>query len=135
MPPNDANSVDDKTTLETRQATRHRLKRGFIAFGTDNFGEVVNLSQTGVAIELMVHRDTSTVDFSEIHLINNAEGYLLRQLHCSTVYTSDIPASASDEFTVLRRIGMKFTHLDENQHSQLSNLLDRYSDGEYSSMN
>lgn len=123
------------TGFETRQATRHRLKRGFIAFGSENFGEIVNISQTGIAIELMVNRNADNIDFSEIHLINNLEGYLLRQLGCSTVYTSDTPVSSADDFTVLRRMGMKFTLLDENQQNQLSSLLETYSDGEYPSVN
>jgi hypothetical protein len=129
------NSETGITAIETRKAPRHRLKRGFIAFGSENFGEIVNISQTGIAIEFMVHKDADSMDFSEIHLINNLEGYLLRQLTCRTVYTSDIPISATDKFTVLRRLGMKFTPLDENQQSQLNTLLERYSDGEYSTMN
>ena len=126
-------SSDSQSNLpiETRNNTRHCLKRGFIAFGTDNFGEIVNISRTGIAIEFMAHKNTDVVDFSEIHLINNIEGYLLRQLRCSIVYTADTPVSATDQFTVLRRIGMQFTSMDERQQSQLSSLLEKYSDGEY----
>ncbi len=120
--------------IETRNTTRHCLKRGFIAFGTNNFGEIVNISQTGIAIEFMAHKHTDVVDLSEIHLINNMEGYLLRQLRCSIIYTADTPVSSADHFTVLRRIGMKFTSMDESQQSQLSSLLEKYSDGEYSTM-
>lgn len=131
----DSKPGKQSSNLETRQAVRHRLKRGFIAFGSENFGEIVNISQTGIAIELMVHPDTDNVDFSEIHLINNLEGYLLRQIGCDTVYTSDTPISSTNNSTVLRRLGMKFTPLDENQQSQLNNLLATYSDGEYSITN
>lgn len=121
--------------METRNATRHCLKRGFIAFGSENFGEIVNISQTGIAIEFMAHKNADVVDFSEIHLINNLEGYLLRQLNCSIVYTADTPLSSTDNLTVLRRMGMKFTTMDESQQSQLSTLLEQYSDGEYSTVN
>jgi len=121
--------------LETRQEIRHSLKRGFIAFGSENFGEIVNISRTGIAIEYLAHKNTDMVDFSEIHLINNLEGYLLKQLRCSTVYTSDTPISSKDDFTVLRRLGMKFTTMDENQQSQLSTLIEKYSDGEYPTIN
>ena len=121
-----------QTHTETRQATRHCLKKGFIAFGSENFCEIVNISQTGIAIEYMAHKNDEVMDMSEIHLINNLEGYLLGQLSCATVYTSDTPLSPTDNFTVLRRMGMQFISMDENQQSQLSNLLDNYSTGEYS---
>jgi hypothetical protein len=121
--------------IETRRAPRHRLKRGFIAFGSENFGEIVNISQTGIAIEFMAHKDAAIMDISEINLINNLEGYLLGELGCITVYTSDTPSYSTGSVTVTRRIGMRFTPMDENQQSHLSTLLENYSDGEYSTLN
>ncbi len=128
----------DKISIEpidTRRAPRHRLKRGFVAFGSENFGEIINISQTGIAIEFMVYKDADIQHISEINLLNNIEGYLLSQLGCSTIYTSDTPSSPTANATVLRRVGMRFTPMDENQQSQLSTLLENYSDGEYSTTN
>jgi hypothetical protein len=121
-------------TSDTRRAARHCLKHGFIAFNSDNFGEIINISQTGMAIEFMAQKNTETKAIPEISLINNLDGYLLSQLGCSTVYISDIPLSPTDSFTVLRRIGLEFTSINEKQESQLNSLITNYSNGKYSTM-
>lgn len=111
-----------------RKEGRHRLKKGFIAFNSVSFGEVVNLSKSGMAIQYLAQRNASQDEMTEVNLINSKEGYLLGEIPCRMAYVQDTRKNGQNN--VVRRIGVEFVDLSHTQQESLDMLLKRFSLGE-----
>ena len=92
------------------------------------FGEVLNVSKTGMAIQYLARRNGDQDQMTEVNLINSQEGFLMSEIPCRMAYVKD--TQSDGQSSVIRRIGLEFVDLTLAQQDTLDMLLDRFSIGE-----
>ena len=110
-----------------RKPERFRLKKGFVACTSTNFCEIVDISNTGLALQYLAHQGSDCERISEINILNNLEGFLLGQIPCQIAYVNDIVPSGQYGQTVTRRIGLQFMNLSPDQQGRIDELLLKFS--------
>ncbi len=113
-----------------RQDQRFLVQKGFVAFNSVSFGEVLNISEHGMAIQYLARRSDEQDQMTEVNLINSREGFLLSEIPCRMAYVKD--SKSKGQLGVVRRIGIEFVDLTTAQQQTITALLDRFTVGEES---
>jgi len=111
-----------------RQDQRYLVRKGFVAFNSVSFGEVLNISKHGMAIQYLSRRNDEHNQMTEINLINSHEGFLLSEIPCRMAYVKD--SSTAGKIGVVRRIGIEFIDLTNGQQETISALMESFTVGE-----
>lgn len=112
--------------VKARKSERFFLKQGFVAFSSSNFCEIRNISKTGIGLQYLAHKGSDCAEMNEINILNNLEGFLLGQISCRIAYVSDIVPSGQHGQSVIRRIGLQFINVSQDQQEQIDDMLARF---------
>lgn len=119
---------NNETLLEQRKHKRHRLKeRAFVATA-GNLGEILDISEVGLAFSY-VNWDDQTNGSGELDIIFNGAD-LLNNLRYKTVSEKVTGNKFSSHPILMKRCGLVFGELSSVQKAKLENFIHNHTDGE-----
>ena len=91
-------------------------------------GDITNISKGGLAVHYALY-DRDSEAPSEVTIFSTADRFHLKELPCTTVSDSQIEESPPSSSMSMRRCGLQFGGLTEEQQSQLDYFLHNYTVG------
>jgi len=124
--------MDSEEVIEKRRHKRFRSKESaYAAFGNHamKIGHIVDISMGGLAFHYIADGDQINGACElEIYLAHN--GFHMSEVPFNTVSDFMLPSEFPISTIVMRRRGVQFGELSEQQVSQLGYLIQNYTEGE-----
>lgn len=113
-------------SAEKRMCKRYNVTDFVVAVFSTRHGRVVNISESGLAIQLPDADFESLPDECKISLLSRRKGFLIEDVPLKLVRREVMP-SAPINSTKLQTIGVKFNTSDVNQLSKIKLCIGRLS--------
>lgn len=124
--------MDRKELVEKRKHRRFCLKDlAFAAFGSHakGIGKIIDISRGGLSFRYIADGDQLNESFElEIYLANN--GFHLKEVPSKTISDLEITSEFPTSSITMRRCGVQFGELTQNQVSQLECFIQNHTVGE-----
>ena len=111
------------TKEERREHHRFDSLGDIIAINSKNYGQVVNLSMTGLRVKYFMRPSDSFKNSFTISLLNKNGNKYIDNLPCKVVSLEDSTSSSSPVSLFTREAGIVFGDLTSSQMKQLSDFV------------
>ncbi|MBU0544273.1 MAG: PilZ domain-containing protein, partial [Proteobacteria bacterium] len=112
---------NNETFIERRKHKRHRLKEGAFVATAGNLGQILDISEVGLAFSY-VNLDDQTNDTGELDIIFNGSD-LLNNLPYKAVSEKVTESKFSRHPIVIKRCGLLFRELSSAQKAELETFI------------
>ena len=124
--------MESEEVIEKRRHKRFRSKESaYASFGNHamKIGQIVDISMGGLAFHYIADGDQINGSRKlEIYLAHN--GFHMREVPFNTISDFILPSEFPISTIIMRRRGVQFGELSEQQVSQLGYLIQNYTEGE-----
>jgi len=122
--------MNSKKITDRREHRRFKAREGSFAAlkPSQAVGEITNISKGGLAVHYALY-DRISEEPSEVTIIVTTDHFHLKKIPCKTVSDFEIEESLPDSSISMRRCGLQFGGLTEEQKSQLDYFLHNYTVG------
>ncbi len=110
-------------TKERRSHQRFVTPDNVLALSTWSYGQVVNISMSGMRIKYLLHRQDRFQDSFEVGLLNDSGDHYLAKLPCRVVSCLDTTPSSMPANLFIREAGVMFDSLSPSQARQLADFV------------
>lgn len=110
---------------ERRKYPRLDVKENTMAFNSTTFGDIINISQGGLRMKFLLHRDDNFQPSFQIGLLSCKGDYYLDDLPCKVVQLKDSSPLRSSRSTFIREASIMFLDLSADQEAKLAFFLEQ----------
>ncbi len=112
-----------KTQSERRKHKRVEMADDILVFNETTFGQIINISQGGLAFRFLTNKELAQESLFRIGILNSGSGFFLENIPCKTITSIDSAPIHPTGSTIVRRNGVMFTDLSQEQIHKLENFL------------
>lgn len=117
--------IQTSTHTERRRHTRYTVGDNVLVFSHDTFGQILNISKSGLAYRyLTVKNDRISTDV-ELGFLNTEDGFYLDKLNCKIIRSNDSTLLHPSSTTLIRTNGVEFLQLTDEQRSFIDSFLNQ----------
>lgn len=109
--------------VERRKHKRYQLSDDILVFNDTTFGQIINISKGGLAFRFLTSKEIGQNPFFELGILNSSSGFYLENIPCQTVTSTDSAPIHPTGSTIVRRNGVKFTHLTDEMLQKIDEFL------------
>lgn len=113
----------DKAFVERRQHKRYQLSDDFLVFNELTFGQIINLSKSGLAFRYLTTKGVAQDLYFELGILNSSNGSYLENIPCKTITSTDSAPIHPAGQTIIRRNGVQFGQLTKEQQKKIEEFL------------
>ncbi|HHB76901.1 MAG TPA: PilZ domain-containing protein [Desulfobulbus sp.] len=110
--------MDEKPNRERRSKKRFRVKEGALAFFGTVPGTIVDISETGIAINYAVFEQEPAGRF-RLDIFFEDDAFNLPDIEAEVVTDSQTMAESGNDALQVRRLGLRFCELSDRQQDKL----------------
>ena len=111
---------------ERRRHPRFDVGDNVLVFSSDTFGQILNISKSGLAYRFLTVKDDWIDSIIEIGFLNTETGFYLDKLNCKIITSNDSEPIHPSSSTLVRTNGVEFINLTDDQHTCINNFLSPY---------
>jgi len=115
--------VEKSSSTERRKHPRYNVGDNVLVFSHDTFGQILNISKSGLAYRYLTVKDDAIATNVELGFLNTESGFYLDKLCCKVVRSNDSSPLHPSSSTLIRTNGVEFAYLTDEQHSVLDSFL------------
>ncbi|MBU0680197.1 MAG: PilZ domain-containing protein [Proteobacteria bacterium] len=108
---------------ERRKHQRFEALDNILAINTSSFGQVINVSMSGLRIKYLLRRNDPFHHAFDIALLNNTGDQYIDKLPCRVVSSIDFTPSIMPQNLFVREVGVMFDDLTSAQINQLADFV------------
>jgi hypothetical protein len=122
--------MNSKHITDRRKHQRFKAREGSFAAlqPSQAVGEITNISKDGLAVHYALYDRVSEAS-SEVMIFFATDRFQLKKIPCKTISDFQIEESQPFSSISMRRCGLQFGGLTEEQKSQLEYFIDNYTAG------
>ena len=126
-------SGKEKKLLEKRKYKRYKVKDlTFVKLCYEDeidIGQLMDISRGGLALRYFVNSDKAR-NYSNLSIFLSEDNFIIDKISFKTISNTEIANGSNFSTIVLRRYGIEFENLTENQITELDYFLKHYTLGE-----
>ncbi|MBC8316381.1 MAG: PilZ domain-containing protein [Desulfobulbaceae bacterium] len=110
---------------ERRRHPRYAVGDNVLVFSHDTFGQIMDISKSGLAYRYLTARDDTKLPDVELGFLNTENGFYIDKLYCKIIRSNDSTPLHPSSNTLIRTNGVEFTQLTDEQRSFLDSFLNQ----------
>lgn len=114
-------------THERRRHPRYNVGDNVLVFSSDTFGQILNISKSGLAYRFLTMQDDWIDNIVELGFLNTETGFYLDKINCKIITSNDSEPIHPSSYTLVRTNGVEFIDLTDDQLTCLDNFLTNFS--------
>jgi hypothetical protein len=122
----EAPMIEKSSPTERRKHPRYNVGDNVLVFSHDTFGQIMDISKSGIAYRYLTAKDDTTTTDVELGVLNTETGFYLDKINCKVVRSNDSSPLHPSSSTFIRTNGIEFAMLTDEQHAILDNFLNQY---------
>ncbi len=113
----------DKPFVERRKHKRYHLSDDILVFNELTFGQIINISKSGLAFRYLTTKDVVQDPYFELGILNSSNGAYIENIPCKTITSTDSAPIHPAGQTIIRRNGVQFGQLTKEQLQKIEEFL------------